>query len=104
MSTEAIVTRIAEMSTGSLWALVALFAVIFSGAFLLVRQFLKNRQPGDRVRVKAPFFEIEAGPPPVAEAQLQEQRNDDDGTTPKPKGTSPPVARSPRRTGGAEQR
>jgi hypothetical protein len=102
VSAEAIVTRIAEMSAGSLWALVALFVVIFMGLHLLVRQFLKNRQPGDRVRVKAPFFEVEAGP---AEAQLPEQRREDgEKQESKPSTTSPPTAQSRRRAGRTKPR
>jgi hypothetical protein len=102
VSAEAVITRIAEMSTGGLWAIVALVAVVFAGVSLLMRQFLKNRQPGDRVRVKAPFFEIEAGPAQAPEAQLPEQRKDGGTLPPKPSTTSP-AARSSRRGGRAKQ-
>ncbi len=58
-----IFARVVTMSASSIWALVCLLAVMISGIWLVTRLILHKAKPGERVRIKAPFFEIETGPP-----------------------------------------
>ncbi|MGW7534077.1 hypothetical protein [Amycolatopsis sp. NPDC054798] len=59
MSLETIITRVAEMSATSIWALTALFGVVIVGTLLLMVVSQKSRR---RVRVKLPFIEFESEP------------------------------------------
>ena len=60
------------MSTSGIWALVALVAVLFAGAWLISRLALTKPKAGEPFRLKMPFIEIETGPP------LPDPRDTDD--------------------------
>lgn len=73
------------MSALSICALAALLAVLFAGVYVISRLLLAKLKPGQRVRVKAPFIEIEAGPATADDKQVNEK-----AAEPQPPEVEPP--------------
>jgi hypothetical protein len=80
-------SRIAAMSASSLWALGFVLLVLTGGIWCVAYLILKKAKPGEHFRIKAPFFEIEAGPPAP-------QPEDADGKIPEQR---PPAVEAPKR-------
>ncbi|WP_199745346.1 hypothetical protein [Amycolatopsis sp. WAC 04182] len=74
------VSRVATMSASSLWALPCILVVVILGTWFVTRLILHKARPGEHVRIKAPFFSIETGPPASppapeeADGKIPEQR------------------------------